>query len=503
MKITSISFVKMLAVSVLLLAGTVRSYSQQVLTLQQCRDLALENNKESAIAREKVNAAGYDRKSARANYFPKVSVTAGYLHNGDNIELLPEDVAYGLNTMGTSAQTSFDAFTNRLLANPVFQEILKNSPHFRQIFEAFAATDLATPLNAAGHSVTDMLSFDIQNVYAGAVTVEEPIYVGGKIRAYNKVTAYAEELAASQLETEDRKIQVTTDEAYWQIVSVAWKLKLADQYLDLLRRLESDVEIMKNEGVATQADLLSVKVKLNEAEMAHLKAENGLVLAKMLLCQLCGLDLYSDIVLADEQTANFDAPVERLTYTANDIDANRPELKSLQLAAKMYDEKAKIVRADFLPSVAVMGNYILTNPNVKHSFSNKMAGTWNVGVVARIPVYHFGEGMNKYRRAKSDALIAKYQLDEVREKITLQVTQNEQKVIESEARLRTARKNLDSANENLRLSNLAFKEGVLESSLVMAAQTAWAQASSEEIDARIDCLLADVYLRQATGLWNN
>ncbi len=111
--------------------------------------------------------------------------------------------------------------------------------------------------------------------------------------------------------------------------------------------------------------------------------------------------------------------------------------------------------------------------------------------------------MNKYRRAKSDALIAKYQLDEVREKITLQVTQNEQKVIESEARLRTARKNLDSANENLRLSNLAFKEGVLESSLVMAAQTAWAQASSEEIDARIDCLLADVYLRQATGLWNN
>lgn len=50
------------------------------------------------------------------------------------------------------------------------------------------------------------------------------------------------------------------------------------------------------EGVATKADGLSVKVKVNEAEMTLTKVNDGLSLSKMLLCQLCGLDLSSPII---------------------------------------------------------------------------------------------------------------------------------------------------------------------------------------------------------------
>lgn len=57
---------------------------------------------------------------------------------------------------------------------------------------------------------------------------------------------------------------------------------------------------MINEGVATKADGLSVRVKVNEAEMTLTKVEDGLSLARMLLCQLCGIDLSSPITLADE-----------------------------------------------------------------------------------------------------------------------------------------------------------------------------------------------------------
>ena len=124
---------------------------------------------------------------------------------------------------------------------------------------------------------------------------------------------------------------------------------------------------------------------------------------------------------------------------------------------------------------------------------------WNVGVVARIPVFHFGEGMSKYRRAKSEVLLTQYQLEDARGKVSLQVNQYEQKIAEADSRLQMALKNMENAEENLRVANIGFKEGVVESSLVLAAQTAWLQAHSEEIDARIDRIMATVYLRQATG----
>ena len=72
-------------------------------------------------------------------------------------------------------------------------------------------------------------------------------------------------------------------------------------YLELLQKLESDVDKMIAEGVATKADGLSVKVKVNEAEMTLTKVEDGLSLSRMLLCQLCGLDLSSPIILKDEK----------------------------------------------------------------------------------------------------------------------------------------------------------------------------------------------------------
>ena len=495
------NIVRLLFLAVLCTAADI-AFAQTVLTLQDCRELALKNNKASSIAREKVNAATYDRKAALSNYFPKLSVSGAYLHNSDNISLLNDNDMSALTGLGTNLNSQVQAISGQLMHDPEFLMVLLLDPGMRYVLEKLQGVDIEGPLNAIGSSVADKFTFDIANTYIGTVTLEEPLYAGGKIRAYNKVTSYARELAETQLEGEDRKVQVTADEAYWQIVSIANKLKLADKYVELLRKLDKDINAMKEQGVVTASDQLSVKVKLNEAEMIQIKAQNGLSLSKMLLCQLCGLDLHSDITLADEEEVGVLTFEDKLEYTEKDIDENRPELKSLQLAVQMYDQKTRIVQADYLPTLALMGNYMMTNPNVKHGFENKFSGMWSVGVVARIPVFHFGEGINKVRRAKSDALIAQYQLDEARGKITLQVTQYEQKIKEAESRLQMAEKNMENADENLRIANIGFQEGVLESTVVMQAQTAWMQAHSEDIDARIDRIMANVYLRQATGMWN-
>ena len=473
--------------------------AQTVLSLEECRSMALENNGQSKMAQEKVSAAEYDSKAAFANYLPKISATGLYLHNSENLNLISQDQKTMLSGIGTS----FQNFTGSIMTDPKFISLYMSDQTVKDVanylVNKMSGTDIESALNQIGQELSDGLTLDIQNVYVGMVSVEEPLYVGGKIRAYNKVTAYARELAKTQLDGEDQKVLVTVDEAYWQIVSIANKLRLTEKYVDLLSQMDKNVEIMKQEGVATASDQLSVRVKLNEDEMSKIKAQNGLVLSKMLLCQLCGMDLDSDIMLADEMNETLEIPAETVTYTQEELYENRSELKSLELAVNMYDMKSKIVRADYLPTVALTGNYILSNPSAHNGVANEFHGMWNVGVVAKIPVFHFGEGLNKYRRAKSDVIITQYQLEDARGKVSLQASQYEKKIAEADSRLEMALKNMENAEENLRIADIGFKEGVVESSIVLAAQTAWLKAHSEEIDARIDRIMATVYLRQVTG----
>ncbi|MBO7144199.1 MAG: TolC family protein [Salinivirgaceae bacterium] len=472
---------------------------QSALTLQECRDMALKNNQQSKIAHEKLSAAEYEKKAAFANYLPKISATGAYLHNSENISLISDDQSAALTNLGTNMVTSIGSRLPGLMQDPALANLIQNSPAVQQMIGKLQNGEIATALNEIGSNLASEFEMDIANIYVGAVTVEEPLYAGGKIRAYNKVTAYAKELAEAQMSGEDQKVMVSVDEAYWQIVSIANKLKLTEKYVELLRKLNADVEKMRGEGLATQADQFSVKVKLNDGEMKLVKARNGLALSKMLLCQLCGMDLHTDITLADETNENLTVPADTVIYTQEEIDENRVELKSLRLASEMYNQKVSIVRADYLPTVALLGSYTLTNPSAQNGFQNKFGDMLSFGVVARIPIYHFGEGMNKVNKAKAEARIAQYQLDEARNKITLQVTQYEQRIKEADSRLELASGNMENAEENLRMANIGFKEGYLASTSVLEAQTAWLQAHSEEIDAKIDKIMAIVYLRQATG----
>ncbi|MBP5740685.1 MAG: TolC family protein, partial [Bacteroidales bacterium] len=82
--------------------------AQQVLTLEECRQMAIESNKDLDQARTKVEMAGYDRKIARANYFPEISATGAYLYNNRNLSLVSDSQSAMLTNMGTSAQGALD-----------------------------------------------------------------------------------------------------------------------------------------------------------------------------------------------------------------------------------------------------------------------------------------------------------------------------------------------------------------------------------------------------------
>lgn len=219
----------------------------------------------------------------------------------------------------------------------------------------------------------------------------------------------------------------------------------------------------------------------------------------MLLCQICGIDISTPITLADETIKNLSVQPSVGIVDMDLAYKNRPELKSLEFATNIYDQKINIVRSEHLPSVVLLGNYLVTNPSMYNGFENSFRGQWNIGVMVKIPIWHWNEGTYKVKAAKAEARIAKYQLAEAKEKIELQVNQSAFKVNEATKKLIMAEKNMEKAEENLRYANLGFAEGVIAPSNVLEAHTAWLSAQSEKIDAQIDVKLTQIYLQKSLG----
>lgn len=477
--------------------------AQQVLTLEECRQMATSGNKELEQARQKIQMADYDKKIALANYFPNVSATGAYTYNSRNISLISDEQSQALQNIGTQVQGQLNGQMNQLMqaiqTNPAAGAEYMSSAMWQTMIGALSQTDVSTALNQIGSSVDEALHPDTHNIVAGVVSVQQPIFVGGKIVASNKMASLAGELAQTQYDTEYEEILIGVDQAYWQIVSIANKKKLAETYCDLLDQMVRDAEISVSEGAAVQSDLLSIKVKHNEAKMLLSKATNGLALSKMLLCKQIGLPLDSEIILADETLDAIPQPQMLSTKSIDEVYEDRGETRSLQLASEIYDQKVKIARADMMPKVAATANYVISNPSMYNGFEKKFGGMFNAGVMVSVPIFHGTEALQKTRKAKAEAQIYRCKLDDAKNLINLQVEQLTKQQDEAFEKLMMAESNLENAEENLRVAMVGFEEGVISSNVTLAAQAAWMQAHSEFIDAGIELQMNHVSLLQAQG----
>jgi len=455
------------------------------LTLEQCRSMAMANNKQLRIKTEEIRAAGYTRRQARAAWLPALDFAGGYMYNQKNISIFDKDQY--LPTM------SFDPATGKYTPNLV--------------------TDPATgvPVQSGGQFVPstvalipkEAMEFNIHHVLFGAVTLTQPVYMGGKIAALNKMASLNEEMQRALLDSGADDVTYAVDAAYWAVVSLRAKQKLARKYLNLLDTLRHNVDLMVKEGVATRADLLSVEVKRNEAEVDMTKVDNGLVLSRMALAQVCGLPIDTPLTLADEDApaAIPNGPVAA-DFDMAEVYARRSDLHALEIGRRISGQQAKVELSEMLPDIALVGTYEFSNPNMQDGFKRRLAGSFSIGAVVKIPLWHWGGDYNKYRAAKTRETILELTIEDAREKISLQVNQAAFKVREAAKTYEMTRSNLAKASENLRCANVGFSEGVSTVTNVMEAQTAWLKANSENIDAEIDMRLCHVYLAKVLGTLN-
>lgn len=429
--------------------------AQEVYTLQQCREMALKNNRQMASSLKQTEAARYTQKSFRGNFFPNLS-------------------AYGMNMYG-----SFDGGLNIPGGNlPVF---LPTSP---------------TPNAPVGFSYFPGLDLNlkVKNVLMAGVQLEQPIYMGGKIMAAYRMSKLGVKVATLQERLTASEVILETENAYALLVKAQEMKKVASSYQSLLKELMKAVESANKHGLKPKNDVLKVQVKLNESELSLRKAENACRLAAMNLCHYIGKPLTTDLLV---EPIYPDIAVQNLSGEVSIGD--RPEYAMLDKKVAVAKEQVKLQRSELLPKIGVRGSYDYLNGIKLNDQKLFDKGGFSVLVNVSVPLFHFGERYYKVRAAKVQLEQARLEQSDLNEKMTLELTQAENNFEEARLEAELADRSLEQAAENQRVSKSQYDAGLETLSDHLESQALWQQAYATQVDAHFELYLQYIKYLKAAG----
>lgn len=279
--------------------------AQQLLTLEECSRLALENNTKMKNARLDVKGSEESRKEAFTKYFPTVSATGG-------------------------AFTTDNGMAEMVLMPGMEMTLAKNG-------------------------------------VMGGVTALQPVFAGGQIWNSNKLAALAVEVSRYQMKQSENDVALTVEQYYWQQVSLQEKRKTISIMESLIDNLYKDVETAVKAGVANRNELLQVQLKKNSIASDRLKIENNLRLSKMVLAQYIGLpedDFTIQAALQEPLPSPETYRIDPLTALPATVEY---QLLDKSIEANRLQYKLKI--GQYLPTVGVGAGYMYHNIlDTDHSF---------------------------------------------------------------------------------------------------------------------------------------
>ncbi len=468
--------------------------AQEDLSLEKCIRMALEHNQKIKAAQQEVKAAEDLKKSAFTQHLPDFRVTGGYTYINKDYRLLKEDLF-----LPVVPYTAIDQSTGGLS-----QAALQNPSVAASTFVINPSTGTVVT-DASGNPVfqkytylpasKSVLDLDHVAIVTGGFT--QPVYTGGKIREANKIAGYTKEIADYNLSLSENELIYSVEEAYWRIVSLREKVKLARKYHDMLARLVTDLENIHSEGIITDNDLLKARLKLSEADIQVLKAENGMELSKMALCQLTGLSFTSGITLADSLNSD-EVTALNVQATETSIEA-RPELGILRKTVDIARSGVKLMESRFLPDIAMTAGYTIMNPNLYNGLEKEFGGDYTIGVVCNVPLFHFGDRKHTLNAARAEHEAATLQLEETKELMVLQLQQAIFRYNEAVKTTELANLALMQSEKNLKYTYDGFREGIQKTTDLLEAQVLWQKAFSELIDARTEQQMAASNIKKITG----
>jgi outer membrane protein TolC len=442
--------------------------AQRRLTLDSCRTLALDNNRQARSAHMQLRKADYEVNAYRANFLPRIFAQGIYMFSSSDYRYRKQYPLFDT-----------DALKNAMNQTPM--------PDWEKQFwgEAFSRANMDLDIWLKPHHVS-----------LSGVRFEQPVYLGGKIVAAYKMAKIGRQMAQLNIARSDAEIILRTDQAYWDCVKVRALHLAAQQYREAVRHVVDDAEHGEETGSVPKNDRMKAQVKLGEAQVLVREAENGLRLARMNLCMTVGLNLFDAVEPADTLP---DALPVGLPEHLPDVSV-RAEYALLHKELELKKQQVTLVRSEFMPQLTLGGGYNYLNGIVINDTKLFDKPSFSAMISLKIPLTQWIEGDNRVRSARADVSLAEYRMQETADLLQLEMVKAWNTWDEALLKTSLARDEYLQTQENLRVITDRYELGMETVSGLLEAQALWQEARSRHIEARARLRIAETdYFRTAGG----
>lgn len=425
-------------------------HAQTILSLQECKQKALQHNQTIKAKQASLNASKADIELSKRASLPNFDFTANYLFSSD--------------------------------------PAVMNIPGFE------LPTTNGQPSGVYYPGGSTPLMYD--HTYSASASASLPIYLGGKLVEARKIAQYATAIAESDLALSEIDVKLSMEQQYWTLVSLIESVKISEKSIEFLNNVVVDMQNRFDIGVVTKNEVLKTKVELNNAKLSHITLNDNIALLKMAINQSVGADIDAPLNIADT-TIQLTDDVRGASVDNENIN-KREELAILKKQNEILQSELTLLKADYRPQLVSFANYGVQNPNHLSQQENELV--WTAGASLSIPVFHWGERKLKSKKAKLNIESAEYQLDHTKEMLQLEIRQSIFKLEESFTRLQFTAEALLQAEENLALESNRLKEEVATTTDLLNAQMQWQKAQADYISAKATVKINEALYYKAVGV---
>lgn len=437
--------IRMLLIGVLIVAGSAGAQTELTLSVEKAIQLALDNNKSLHASLMRLNFADARASEVHASRLPSLKFSGSYTR-------------------------------------------LSDVPPFT----------VSLPAQLGGNTFT--LAPSIPNYYGLKTGVEMPLFTGFRLSAAADAAEYSAK-ATEQLYANDKaELAYNVRAAYWSLFKAMEFKKVFDENVEQVKSHLKDVQNFMNQGMATNNDVLKVQVQLSDAMLRQIEADNNVQLATIALNNTMGIPLETKVII-ESRIDKQDMPQ---SFNLNDLTAQaleqRSELKAMDYRVKAAEAGVTAAKGNWWPQMYLAANYYYNRPNQRlQPTQDIFKDTWDISLGVSLDIWNWGKTLHQTDQAAAQYEEVKDGLSQLKDGITLEVTQNYLNVHQAQQRITLAEEGVRQAEESHRVTSTQFKEGLAQNTDLLDAEVALLRARTQYTQAIVDYELAQASLHKAVG----
>jgi outer membrane protein len=343
----------------------------------------------------------------------------------------------------------------------------------------------------------------IDNNYTARLSLQQPIFTGERLSNTVKITDKSLQATKNDYARDRAQLIYQIETSYWGLYAAIASQTAIGHNVERMQVHLKDTEQRKNQGLATQNDVLRVQVQLSNAKLAQIDAKNNVQLGLSALNNLIGLELNTEVEPTSNPLAWQSTTLvsESLSALIQQALTDRPEVKALNWRIRAAFDNVALARANLYPQIFATGNFYYARPNSRiFPPTDKFSPSWDLGIQANFNVWDWGLTAHQAAEAQAQLKQLNASLTQLQHGIELEVTQDYLNLQQASNRLELADTALVQAQENQRIANNGFIAGTILNSDLLDAEVNLLQAQFNQIQSQVNFELAREKLEKTLGI---